>query len=233
MNSVMRAVVLPPSDAALSARLGVNDAASPSPSSPPEPTLCSVNMRGASAKSASSSSDGYMPPGPPGAGLPAGGGSCGSCGSAGSTAAFPGSLPGALSGSDTWSHSETEARQTTRFVLFDFTVVSGLDATAARSCFLNLTRTLTPLGITIVFGGVKKGEWDAARMCLPLLVSSLLLLLRQLSLIRPLLLLLASCVPAASHRDASHPSTRLAHRAAANRSRDSRCQAPQCRGATL
>ena len=45
----------------------------------------------------------------------------------------------------------------TRFILFDFTTVSGLDATAARSCFLNLCRTLTPLGITLVFGGVEKG----------------------------------------------------------------------------
>ena len=32
----------------------------------------------------------------------------------------------------------------TKFVLFDFTSVNGLDATAARSCFLNLCRTLTP-----------------------------------------------------------------------------------------
>ena len=47
--------------------------------------------------------------------------------------------------------------QTTRFILFDFTMVSGLDATAARSCFLNLCRTLTPLGITLVFGGVAPG----------------------------------------------------------------------------
>ncbi|EOD04916.1 hypothetical protein EMIHUDRAFT_460215 [Emiliania huxleyi CCMP1516] len=35
----------------------------------------------------------------------------------------------------------------TRFVLFDFAAVTGLDATAARACFLNLTRTLAPLGI--------------------------------------------------------------------------------------
>ena len=45
----------------------------------------------------------------------------------------------------------------TRFVLFDFTMVSGLDATAARSCFLNLCRTLTPLGIQLVFGGLRPG----------------------------------------------------------------------------
>ena len=45
----------------------------------------------------------------------------------------------------------------TRFVLFDFTMVTGLDATAARSCFLNLCRTLTPLGINLVFGGVEAG----------------------------------------------------------------------------
>jgi len=46
------------------------------------------------------------------------------------------------------------AASPTKFVLFDFTAVSGLDATAARSCFLNLCKTLAPFGITIVFGGV-------------------------------------------------------------------------------
>lgn len=45
----------------------------------------------------------------------------------------------------------------TKFVIFDFTMVSGLDATAARSCFLNLCRTLTPLGVTLVFGGLRRG----------------------------------------------------------------------------
>ena len=34
----------------------------------------------------------------------------------------------------------------TKFVLFDLTPVTGLDATAARACFLNLTRTLAPIG---------------------------------------------------------------------------------------
>ena len=77
--------------------------------------------------------------------------------SSGSGQRFPGSLPAGLAGSDTWSII-SDPQQITRFVLFDFTVVSGLDATAARSCFLNLTRTLTPPGLTIVFGGVKKGS---------------------------------------------------------------------------
>ncbi len=45
----------------------------------------------------------------------------------------------------------------TRFVVFDFTMVNGLDATAARSCFLNLCRTLAPSGISLVFGGVAEG----------------------------------------------------------------------------
>ena len=45
----------------------------------------------------------------------------------------------------------------TRFVLFDFAAVTGLDATAARACFLNLTRTLAPLGIEVVFGGLPAG----------------------------------------------------------------------------
>ena len=53
---------------------------------------------------------------------------------------------------------QSEGTSITRYILFDFTNVSGLDATAARSCFLNLTRTLTPLGITILFGGVHKGS---------------------------------------------------------------------------
>ena len=46
----------------------------------------------------------------------------------------------------------------TRFVVFDFTMVSGLNATAARSCFLNLCRTLAPYGIYVVFGGVVEGD---------------------------------------------------------------------------
>ena len=45
----------------------------------------------------------------------------------------------------------------TRFVVFDFTMVSGLDATAARSCFLSLCRTLAPSAIVLVFGGVAEG----------------------------------------------------------------------------
>lgn len=45
----------------------------------------------------------------------------------------------------------------TSFVVFDFTMVSGLDATAARSCFLSLCRTLAPSAIVLVFGGVAEG----------------------------------------------------------------------------
>jgi len=54
-------------------------------------------------------------------------------------------------------HADSSQPPVTKFLLFDFTMVSGLDATAARSCFLNLCRTLTPLGITLVFGGVESG----------------------------------------------------------------------------
>ncbi|KAL3921194.1 MAG: hypothetical protein SGPRY_004988, partial [Prymnesium sp.] len=50
---------------------------------------------------------------------------------------------------------EPQRAPLTKFVLFDFTTVSGLDATAARSCFLNLCCTLTPLGVTLIFAGIR------------------------------------------------------------------------------
>ena len=55
------------------------------------------------------------------------------------------------------SDSQRDSLEPTRFVVFDFTMVNGLDATAARSCFLNLCRTLAPAGIQLVFGGVAAG----------------------------------------------------------------------------
>jgi SulP family sulfate permease len=51
----------------------------------------------------------------------------------------------------------TPTSMPTRFVVFDFTMVSGLDATAARSCFLSLCRTLATSAIVLVFGGVAAG----------------------------------------------------------------------------
>ena len=42
----------------------------------------------------------------------------------------------------------------TKFVVFDFTMASGLDATAARSCFLNLCRTLAPHGTKLAWHGM-------------------------------------------------------------------------------
>lgn len=73
----------------------------------------------------------------------------------GSRSASPpgGDEAAAASGGRTPSSSNA-AQLPTKFVLFDFSAVSGLDATAARACFLNLTRTLAPLGISLVFGGV-------------------------------------------------------------------------------
>ena len=80
-----------------------------------------------------------------------------------STDELPSAVPGAdptllkASSTETSIHADSSRPPVTKFLLFDFTMVSGLDATAARSCFLNLCRTLTPLGITLVFGGVERG----------------------------------------------------------------------------
>lgn len=57
-----------------------------------------------------------------------------------------------------WSDDEDKGdKLSTLFVIFDFANVSGLDASAARSCFLNLCRTLSPHGISVLFGGVAQG----------------------------------------------------------------------------
>jgi SulP family sulfate permease len=78
--------------------------------------------------------------------------------SVGSSCASLDSQPGGGMGSSTGSVSASPGGppKPTKFVLFDFSAVSGLDATAARSCFLNLQRTLAPGGVTLVFGGVPK-----------------------------------------------------------------------------
>ena len=64
--------------------------------------------------------------------------------SVGSSCASLDSQPGGGMGSSTGSVSASPGGppKPTKFVLFDFSAVSGLDATAARSCFLNLQRTL-------------------------------------------------------------------------------------------
>ncbi|TMW61102.1 hypothetical protein Poli38472_013565 [Pythium oligandrum] len=49
-----------------------------------------------------------------------------------------------------------EHRGRTRFVVFDFSQVSGLDATAARSCFLALKMLFKQHKITVVYCGMKE-----------------------------------------------------------------------------
>lgn len=49
----------------------------------------------------------------------------------------------------------SEHRRPTRFVVFDFSQVSGLDATAARSCFLALKLLFSNHQITVVYCGMR------------------------------------------------------------------------------
>ena len=166
MDSVMRSVVLPPSEPPLrggsgSASVGV----------------WRTDSGGAGGRRTNSGSDGGWSDDGEAALFGEGSGHCGSgyqpptlptdfCGgevggpavdgaSSASSFALVGS-GGSSGGSDTGT--DASSQPTTRFVLFDFSAVSGLDATAARSCFLNLTRTLAPLGITVAFGGVREGS---------------------------------------------------------------------------
>lgn len=57
-----------------------------------------------------------------------------------------------LDGGDDDGHSQNQ--QLTRFVVFDFSRVSGLDATAARSCFLALKLLFSHHRITVVYCGM-------------------------------------------------------------------------------
>ncbi|DBA02254.1 TPA: hypothetical protein N0F65_007664 [Lagenidium giganteum] len=49
-----------------------------------------------------------------------------------------------------------ENRTATRFVVFDFSQVTGMDATAARSCFLALKLLFRQQGITVVYCGMQE-----------------------------------------------------------------------------
>ena len=149
MDSVMRSVVLPPTTMpSVAAQLA---AGAQSPAASPPTGVSSTAALQAKLQEAS-----------------AGGGGGGDGGGGGGRRPSTGGSDGPASPSPFGDNSSlrdgavydpaadvSTTTPVTRFVIFDFTMVSGLDATAARSCFLNLTRTLTPLGITIIFGGVK------------------------------------------------------------------------------
>ena len=141
MDSVMRSVTLPPSAASAMAHLAPSPAMVHTPYA--SPAAASTDPRDADPELANLFR--YQPPG-----LPATQG-----GSSGGLGERHDSGPALSEGS---SPTELPTPPVTRFILFDFTSVTGLDATAARSCFLNLTRTLTPLGIKVMFGGVPKGS---------------------------------------------------------------------------
>ena len=141
MDSVMRSVTLPPSAASAMAHLAPSPAMVHTPYA--SPAAASTDPRDADPELANLFR--YQPPG-----LPASQG-----GSSGGLGERHDSGPALSEGS---SPTELPTPPVTRFILFDFTSVTGLDATAARSCFLNLTRTLTPLGIKVMFGGVPKGS---------------------------------------------------------------------------
>lgn len=53
--------------------------------------------------------------------------------------------------------------QRTEFLILDFSAVRGLDATAARSCFLMLLQILRGSGATVVFAGLKSAVRDLLR----------------------------------------------------------------------
>eukprot|EP01052_Picozoa_sp_SAG31_P013885 SAG31_NODE_847_length_11532_cov_2.297560_8_plen_355_part_00 len=50
--------------------------------------------------------------------------------------------------------THTQGRRLVRYIVLDCAAVTGIDATAARACFLNLANILRPLGIQMLFASV-------------------------------------------------------------------------------